>query len=120
MGVIDKLKDKIAKAGMLHPDMPWNGEMPQRVVDGRRMQRVQSDAVETQRSGTCPNCGGPATIESIWITRRYGGENGPIYDRWKAQEVVYCPHCRTEHSSGAIFRRQLTDDEIDKTYERRE
>jgi len=76
------------------------------------MQRVQSDALETEGNGKCPKCGQRARVAGVYITRRYG-ENGPVYDRWLAQQEITCNAC-------GQFRVVATDEEIDKTYERRD
>jgi len=96
---------------MRHPDKPWNAEMPQKYIEGKRQQRVQSDAIETESGGKCPHCGRNARVAAVWITRRYG-ENGKTYDRWLAQQEITCGNC-------GQFRLMATDEEIDRTYERK-
>lgn len=108
----NKARELIKDAGMRFPDRPWRKEQPQKYENGRRVPRFQGDAIESEGGGRCPKCGGSARIAWVWITRRYGGEDGPIYDRWPVQKEVTCKEC-------GQFRVRLEDEEIDQKYQRK-
>lgn len=113
MNILNKAKEVIKEATMNWPDKPWNKELPDKYVEGKRQQRFQTDMEgRTESQGKCDKCQGPARIIRIYITRKHGGEDGKVYDRWLAQMEVHCGVCGS-HRVG------LSDEDIDKTYERK-
>ena len=110
----EKFVEPIKTVTMRWPDKPWNQEQPQRYDGmGRRMGRIQEEEQPVEVRVACCKCGGPASRTDIFISRRYGSERAPYWDRWQAKRMTRCIVC------GVIYE-DLTDEEIDKTYQRRD